>query len=506
MKLERDDQARKILIGEQRPRIDIHPLYVTTLGKDAVDLAKVCNIFLDDWQAYVLEKALGLNAYGGWCCTDVGLIVPRQNGKNVVLEARELAGAFLIGEINIGHTAHEYRTAFTAQQNLIKKLKTSPELMGYVYGFEGDVDAKRIPGFKTGHGFEAIIFDFLNERPNQLERFSTITYSTRTKDGGRGLTGEVVIFDEAFALTEEQLGAIYMQQSARSMDGRNQTWWASSAGKTASKPLKRFRTEAIAGGVENLGYFEWSAENGSDLDDVETWRISNPAFNIRISEKQIANERKIMNEEQFGRERIGIWSDEEEQENIIDETDWNACIVTTKTKITNKVFFSLDIPPLRDFTTLAVSTHDENGNVLVEIVKREYGTAWVIDKLLELQRKRPGSYTVVDSYSATATLINDLRRARVRVREISTKEYGQACGLFYDFIQTRKLQHTNQTVLNNAVGNVKMKTMGESLWKWGRIDPNIDISPLKACTQAFHATRQEMLRQAKEKQQQKLIY
>lgn len=496
MKLENDKQPKNTLIGAQRPRIELAPLYVTSLGKDAVDLAKICNIYLDDWQAYTLEKALGVNSEGGWACTDVGLIVPRQNGKNVVIEARELAGCFLLGETNIGHTAHEYRTAFNAQQTLIMKLKTSPELMEYVYGFDGDIDANHIKGFKTGHGFESIIFDFKNERGNGLNRFSTISYSTRTKDGGRGLTGDVLIFDEAYALTEEQMGAIIPQISARSMTGRVQTWWTSSAGMVASEPLRRLRNEGISGGRGDLGFFEWSVPEDADMDDVKNWALSNPAFNIRISEKQIASERKAMNDEQFGRERLGIWNDQQKELNVIDDTDWQACVTLQETKITNKVFFSLDIPPKRDFTTLAVSTHDDEGNVLVEIVAREYGTAWVVDKLLELQNRHAGSYTVVDSGSAVGSILNDLRRSRVRVKEITSRDYGKACGLFYDLVLTRKLQHTNQEVLNLAVSNAKMRPLGDSLWKWARIDSAVDISPLIAVTQSFHATRQEMLKKA----------
>jgi hypothetical protein len=40
--------------------------------------------------------------------SDVGLVVPRQNGKGTILEARELAGLFLFGE-SILHTSHEFR-------------------------------------------------------------------------------------------------------------------------------------------------------------------------------------------------------------------------------------------------------------------------------------------------------------------------------------------------------------------------------------------------------------
>ena len=42
------------------------------------------------------------------------MILARQNGKNVVFEARELGGLFLLGEQLILHTAHQYKTAIEA--------------------------------------------------------------------------------------------------------------------------------------------------------------------------------------------------------------------------------------------------------------------------------------------------------------------------------------------------------------------------------------------------------
>jgi hypothetical protein len=45
-----------------------------------------------------LEHSLGEKATGSWAAFTVGLMVSRQNGKGSILEARELAGLFLLGE------------------------------------------------------------------------------------------------------------------------------------------------------------------------------------------------------------------------------------------------------------------------------------------------------------------------------------------------------------------------------------------------------------------------
>src|SRR5690606_42159086 len=68
-------------------------------------------LFRSEWQRYVLEHSLGEREDGRWCAFEVAVVVPRQNGKNVIIEARELAGLFLWGEKVIIHSAHQVKTA-----------------------------------------------------------------------------------------------------------------------------------------------------------------------------------------------------------------------------------------------------------------------------------------------------------------------------------------------------------------------------------------------------------
>src|SRR5512135_2349968 len=101
-----------VLIGAHRPRLLVEPPRVSSAGSEAVDLAASAGLTLDDWQAYSLDVALGERRDGKWSAFEVGLVVPRQNGKGGVLEARELAGLFLFDERLILHSAHEFKTAW----------------------------------------------------------------------------------------------------------------------------------------------------------------------------------------------------------------------------------------------------------------------------------------------------------------------------------------------------------------------------------------------------------
>ena len=95
--------------GVQDPRVSCWPGYVASSGREALDLARSVGLWLDPWQALVLDHALGERADGKWSAFECAVIVPRQNGKGGILEARELAGLFLFGEQLILHSAHEFK-------------------------------------------------------------------------------------------------------------------------------------------------------------------------------------------------------------------------------------------------------------------------------------------------------------------------------------------------------------------------------------------------------------
>ena len=101
--------AARQLTGAQRPRICWIPRALSTAqGSDAVELAASAGLMLDDWQGWTLTQSMGTAAGGLWSNFEVGLLVCRQVGKNAILEARELAGLFLLDESLLIHTAHEF--------------------------------------------------------------------------------------------------------------------------------------------------------------------------------------------------------------------------------------------------------------------------------------------------------------------------------------------------------------------------------------------------------------
>ena len=77
----------------------------------------------DAWQQLVLDDWLAASAKDEWKHPVAGLSMPRQNGKNALLEMRELFGMVLLGETVI-HSAHEVKSAQAHYRPMTRPLDT----------------------------------------------------------------------------------------------------------------------------------------------------------------------------------------------------------------------------------------------------------------------------------------------------------------------------------------------------------------------------------------------
>lgn len=446
--------------GAQRPRVESVPKAAyTDLGEDAVALCRAAGLVLDPWQAYVVERMLGERLDGNFVAPRVGVVVPRQQGKGVILEARVLAGLFLMHEPFIIWTAHELKTAQAAFLRLRGWIDGCPDL------------AKHVRQYYTGNTENSII----------LNDGRALRFLARTHGSGRGLTASTLILDEAYALTQGQLAALMPTLTTAE---NPQTIYTSSAGMPNSEVLSALRAEGMAGGAKGLGYFEWSAPDDADPDDMDALAVANPGLGGRLSLEHVATERAAMDDETFKRERLGIWA-RLGGDSAITEQQWDAC-ADRAARPGDRVVFSVDVPPTRDSASIVAVSELADGRRLVDVIERREGVAWVAPRLRELQVKWSPVDTILDEGSAAGALVNDFRRERVRWRAIGFRQYGAACGEVFDAVQAKRLVHTGESgALRDAVLGAKTKGMGESLWKWARVSQVVDISPLKAVSQAW---------------------
>lgn len=462
--------ATPVGLGRQRPRIEALPLFHTSAGDDAVDLAASVGLFLDPWQEHVLRGSLGERADGKWASFEVGLVVPRQNGKNSCLEARELAGMFLFDEETIIHSAHEFKTAIEGFKR-IEGLIRGSQLIEDVKGYRGDPEGQ-IAGIKTGNGNESIT----------LKNGNSLRFMARTSGGGRGFTGDTVILDEAYALHKSQIAAMLPTMAARSITGSPQIWYTSSAGMPDSDVLADLRERGLGDDPGRLAYFEWSVDHkakGFDPADPEQWAIANPGLGIRISEEFIGDEFRSMGAEEFNRERLGIWS-EVGGSSVFPEGYWAAGELPEGEDVPelDVIALAVDVPPERSSASIVLAGFMDDGRTYGEVIDRRNGLDWVPAALKAYRDKLDPCAIVIDAGGAAGVLVPDLREEKIRTIHSTARDYAQSCGKTFDLVMQGALVHIGQEELGDAVDGARKSAMGDSLWRWSRKDSLVDISPL----------------------------
>ena len=483
--------ARK---GSQLPRIESYPLFFTSAADDAIDLAAMAGLTMDPWQEHVLRASLGERKDGRWSSFRVALVVPRQNGKNAVLEARELAGLLLFGEEVIIHTAHEFKTANKSMIALMNRIKGSP-LLEYVRGGAGvasGTDIRDIDGFRTG-----------NQPSITMQNGNQLQFAARSSGSGRGFTGDLVVLDEAYALKSAEMDALLPTMAAKSLDGNPQVWFTSSAGMPDSDLLASLRQQGTDKSSDRMAYFEWSSEDDAKPLDRDAWYQANPGLGYRISEEFVQDEYDTLvgedgSDEGFKRERLGIWA-KLGGESVFADGAWSRLADPDSTPGSTLVF-AVEIAGNRESASIALLSFRDDDLVHAEVIDSRLGTSWIGSRLNELQTKWKPAAIVAIAGGHVDSLIPAWKKEGVRVKLIKFAEYVQACGVVFDWITQGKLRHLDDTVLNAAIDGVRQTfTRDNASWYWSRKTSSVDITALVALTVAVAGLEKKSGKNAGEK-------
>lgn len=433
-----------------------------------VDLAASAGLHLDPWQQHVLEVGLAERDDGQWLSRVVALVVGRQNGKGSILEALELAALFLFGCRTIVHTAHLFKTSSEAFVRLLQLVESTPDL------------DRLVQSVHRSHGSEGI----------ELVSGERIWFGTRTGGAGRGLSPDLIIMDEAYNLNDRAVSALFPSMSARP----NPQAWITSSAPTAlpeSDVLRRYCRQGRAG-AEGLTYVEYCAKvdptvalKDIDLTDPDLWAQANPGFPHRIGAEAIEVDRFAMTPDDFCRERLGIWIDDEDGEWVIPADAW-ALTLEEDSEIDGAQAFALEVAEDRSWSAIAAAGCSTLGSeVHGEVIAYEEGTAWCVARCKSLVTKWGGEIAVVKG-SPAASLLPALKKAKVPTREVSTAEHAAACGQLYDACTSDPIMfaHRDQPHLTVALRGAAKRSVGDGAWVWSRKRSAVDISPLVAVTVA----------------------
>lgn len=471
------------------PAYATHPPYERTLGPEVADLCELAGYTPDPEQRLGLDLIFALRADGRSAALEVAAICSRQNLKTGLFKMAVLGWLFITDQRLVVWSAHEFSTAQEAFRDLTELIENSPVL------------SKRLKpnGISRANGDEAI--ELLGDR--------RLRFRARTKSGGRGLSGDKIVLDEAFALQPAHMGALLPTLSARPDP---QVLYGSSAGLVDSAVLRRVRNRGRAGGDERLAYVEWCDDLGGScdekacdhelgrtgcrLDDRRRWQRANPAMGrVRangsgITEDYLQAERRALTPAEFGRERLGWWDDPEAagRWSVISEAEWRSRLVSPA-RVDRPAFGVSASWPDAEHYAIVVGGRlelDDGPRVAVQVIDHRPGRAWVPGRLRQLREEHDPIAVVMRDRGPTAPLHADLSRESFPLVTPWVKESAAAFATFYDAVvkgEPVPLGHFGEQLLDDQLAAADRERAGGDGWSWAS-RPEVDTSAIQAATYA----------------------
>lgn len=464
------------------PAYRTHPRFTQTLGPEVGDLCAMAGFAPDPEQQLCLDMIFALDGRGKSAAFEFGVVVSRQNLKTGLFKQAALGWLFVLELQLITWSAHEFSTTKEALRDLSALIDGTPELR------------KRLKTVRLSNDDPSI----------ELHGGQRIKFKARTKSGGRGLTGDRVVLDEAFALTPDHMGAL---MPTLSVVPDPQILYGSSAGLADSDVLRGIRDRGRSGGSARLAYAEWTGETddrcalehcshlfgveGCLLDRRDLWKASNPLLGrtrdngTSLTFEYVEAERQALPPAEFARERMGWWDEPGAVEPPFGAGFWEACGAPGRPEGLRPQAFAVAASLDLTFASISAAATDDQGVTWVQTLQHGPGINWTVDRLSELVAA-DAVPVAVDGRGPAAVLVPGLERAGFDLRVASTADVLDACAGLFEKVRDARVRHLDEPELNSAVAGAVKRPVGDR-WAWGRKKSAGDISPLEAATLASWA-------------------
>jgi phage terminase large subunit-like protein len=457
--------------GNQKPRLDIYHDGDICLAEKTIALLDGYNRTPLQWQKSVLRRWMARDDEDKWANQTCGLIVPRQNGKSWLAEARILGGMIFMGE-HLIYSAHQVSTVDEIKRRILR----------FFYDAEPEIRDLLTSEFDK----EPKSFDYI-----ELRNGGRCIFRTRTRSSGLGFTSDAIINDECQEESDAQEEALLPTISAGPLQNPQVIMMGTppTAGSTGTVFLRARRN--LLQGKADMCWQEWSVETITDNHDTEAWYRTNPSLGYLITEKAIRAESNAMSQDSFNKMRLG-WIPGVDAQRVFTDDEWNAlAIKEVKLPEEPELVYAVKFAPDRSSVTLAVGVPIDE-KIHVEIVERKRmseGIAWLVKWLLD--RWRNCNQIIIDGAAGQGLLIEELLRSepkmKKRILTPNVREAGSAYALFYQAIQDGTLTHYNQPILNTAIRTAKRRDIGkDGMFGYASLNPNVQMDAVDAAAFAYY--------------------
>lgn len=447
-------------------------------------------------QRYIADVALEVDPETGYFAyREVDLSIMRQQGKTA-----QILGVMVhrIRAWNRQKVIYAAQTRNDARERLLDEFLVQIEA--------GPVDLARQFRARKGLGQEAIVCTTTRSR---------LGITSLREESGHGPPLDLGVVDEAFAHTDSRLEeAMSPAQLTKQMA---QLWVASAAGteKSTYWNAKRERGRELIERLWRSGltqwpsicYIEWLPPSHMRFDDPATWWACMPALGHTITEHVVKAELEKLGQDEFERGMLNrTRKSRPPADGNVPTAEWPACL-DEMSMLGRDIAIAFDITPDRRSGSIVAAGLRGDDLMHVEVIDRRPGTAWMIPRLRELNRRWRPIAIGVDDRGPAAALLDELATYGIRKPEkpsepargdlvvTNAQDMARACGQFADAVRAGLLRHIGQSELDAALAGARTRHLGDT-WGWGRRAAEVDISPLVAATLARFAylTRAELAR------------
>lgn len=406
---------RDLPLGNQRPTHRLVPPAAFSHGHDAIALAEIVGINLDEFQRDGLVDDLGANMIitgdgrrvERWAAKETCEVCSRRNGKTERLVVLILFALFIGRERKIMYTAHRDDTAADVWAKVVAACKRYPALWNEI-----------VPaGPRRSNG----------QRQIELKNGQIVFFRTRTNEGFRGQGFDRLIVDEAQDVTEEEMAAILPVVSG---EENAQVNFAATAGGRHSVTLGSL-WNSFKAGERSLCYRGWHAEENEDHEDLHVIARVNPAFGRRLNWEWCGKELRRFGVVKFGRERLGIatYPRAEGEGWVIPEQAWIRAR-DEQSEPTGPARYVLEADPQLEAGSIGAAARRDDGAMHIGLTEHRAGIGWMIPSVADLVA-RDGGEVWIDPKGPAAILIEDLRAVGIRPHLFSAENIKDACAWFY---------------------------------------------------------------------------
>ena len=485
------------MLGKTEPRIYTPPLREltpeTSLGFAAIAYAnEILGMKLYPWQEWELihsfEIVGDLNGEWRFRFRIVVDMISRQNGKTVLSKVKASFLLNFLGIENLFGTSLSMDKAEETWEAVIEDQENIPDL------------AREIKNIARRNGGKKLV----------LTGNRTYKVGAPTRRAGRGDSNDAVILDELREQRDWETWSAAVASTNAKPNGMVICF--SNAGDPDSIVLRQIRSQALEkingtkasdfGGdvdADALGWFEWSAPDGAETNDLEALAQANPALGYgRLTERALLSNRDTFPENKFRSECMcqqvetilpepfpdGAWIGGQDPESFIRED--------------SELFWGIDMSQDRKWTVISVCGLREDGNYHVELVDRRIGTEWAIDWF----RARAQKYGHMKlAFQERGAPVSGLAEQICTIAGVERMAQGgpdlsAGWNRFYDAVAACvpedkrggvKVYHLPQPSLDTPGRTCQMRNLGGGVMLPDRVKSPDDISPLMACAMAFAA-------------------